>query len=67
MCRVDQFAFRVNEEEKNLIALLAKRLQRSRSDAVRFVVVNAIRELENQEQLKPFIDLVLKDISRPVR
>ena len=49
MNRINTFTFRVNQDERNLIASLAKRLQRSRSDAVRFVVVNAMRELESQE------------------
>ena len=50
MPRRTLFAFRVNQDERNLIASLADKLQRSQSDAVRFVVVNAIRELESHEQ-----------------
>ena len=48
--RWDTFALRVNAEERQMISELATWLQRSQSDAVRFVVVNAVRELETQEQ-----------------
>ena len=48
MNRWDTFTFRVNADERDLIAALAERLQRSQSDAVRFVVVNAARELVAQ-------------------
>jgi len=54
--RINTFTFRVNREERNLIASLAKRLQRSRSDAVRFVVVNAMQELESQERSNSLIE-----------
>jgi hypothetical protein len=46
MRRLKQFTFTVNDRERALIYTLAERLQRSQSDAVRFVVVNAARELE---------------------
>ncbi len=45
MQRVTQFAFRVSEDERQAIANLAVRLQRSQSDAVRFVVIEAARQL----------------------
>lgn len=45
MQRVAQFSFRVNRDERQAIADLAARLQRSQSDAVRFVVIEAIRQL----------------------
>lgn len=48
MNRWDTFTFRVNEDERRLIASLAEQLQRSQSDAVRFVVINAARELQVQ-------------------
>lgn len=44
------FTFRINDEERRLIASLADQLQRSKSDAVRFIVVNVVRELIAQEQ-----------------
>ena len=50
MSRIDTFTFRVDRYERQLIATLANRLQRSQSDAVRFVVINAAKELEVQEQ-----------------
>lgn len=45
MQRVTQFAFRVSNEERQAISDLAARLQRSQSDAVRFVVIEAARQL----------------------
>ncbi len=45
MRRVRLFSFRVNDYERRMIAALAKRLQRSQSDAVRWLVLNASREL----------------------
>ena len=49
MARYERFTFLCDKNERYLIAKLAKRLQRSQVDAVRFVVVNAVRELEAQE------------------
>jgi len=48
MNRWDTFTFRVNQDERRLIAFLAEKLQRSQSDAVRFVVINAARKLTDQ-------------------
>jgi hypothetical protein len=45
MARYDTFAFRVTREERQLIAALAERLQRSQSDAVRLLVRGAAKEL----------------------
>lgn len=45
MNRWDTFTFRVNNDERQAIADLAARLQRSQSDAVRFVVIEAARQL----------------------
>lgn len=45
MQRVTQFSFRVNKDERQAIADLAARLQRSQSDAVRFVVIEAAKQL----------------------
>ena len=52
MNRLDTFTFRVNQEERRMITSLAERLRRSQSDAIRFVVVNAAKELEAQERVK---------------
>ena len=49
MARYERFTFLCNEYERRLIKKLAKKLQRSQSDAIRFVVVNATKELEKQE------------------
>ena len=51
-----QFGFRVNDNERRAIADLAIRLQRSQSDAIRFVVVEAARQLA-QTDLAPVIPL----------
>ena len=45
MARILFFGFRINEEESKMIESLARRLRRSKSDAVRFVVVNAALKL----------------------
>ena len=45
MNRWDTFTFRVSQDERRLIAALAEKLQRTQSDAVRFVVINAARQL----------------------
>ena len=49
MTRCDIFTFRISQDERRLISALAERLQRTQSDAVRFVVINAARELAAQE------------------
>jgi len=43
------FQFRLNLNERQLIKALANRLQRSQSDAVRYVVINAAKELCSQK------------------
>ena len=45
MNRAKIFAFRVSDAEKRAIALLAAQLQRSKSDAVRFVISEALKRL----------------------
>jgi hypothetical protein len=50
MNRVGTFAFRVSNSERRAIENLAASLQRSQSDAVRFVVVAAARELSAVDQ-----------------
>ena len=49
MRRLKLFTVRVTDEERQLITMLAAKLQRSQSDAVRFVVINAARELITAE------------------
>ncbi len=46
MARIDNFVFRVNAEERRLIAALAQRLRRTESDAVRFVICETMQALE---------------------
>ena len=49
MLRNQRFTFRINEKERHLIEFLAEKLHRSSSDALRFLVLKAAREMENQE------------------
>ncbi len=53
MARYERFTFCVNKDERRLIAVLANQLQRSQSDAVRFVVLKATRELATQADTNP--------------
>ncbi len=46
MTRLDTFTFRVDDEERNMIARLSKRLQRTQSDAVRLLVREAFQQLD---------------------
>ena len=48
MARMDNFGFRVSDAERAMIALLAERLQRLQSDAVRLLIREAARELAEQ-------------------
>lgn len=52
MARYSRFTFLCDLGERQAIADLAARLQRSQSDAVRFVVVEAARQL-SQTQADP--------------
>jgi hypothetical protein len=45
MPRLERFTFVVDQRERAAIATLAKRLNRSQSDAVRVVVLEAARKL----------------------
>jgi len=45
MARYSRFTFLCDLDERRAIADLAARLQRSQSDAVRFVVIEAARQL----------------------
>jgi hypothetical protein len=54
MARYDRFTFLCDANERRAIADLAARLQRSQSDAVRFVVTEAARQLSQaQDQPAP--------------
>ena len=52
MARYSRFTFLCDLDERRAIADLAARLQRSQSDAVRFVVIEAVRQL-SQPQADP--------------
>jgi hypothetical protein len=52
MARYTRFTFLCDLDERRAIADLAARLQRSQSDAVRFVVIEAARQL-SQNQADP--------------
>lgn len=45
MARIDTFTFKVNRDERLLIERLAQRLQRTQSDAMRFLIREAARAL----------------------
>lgn len=45
MARYERFTFLCDPNERQAIAALAERLSRSQSDAVRFVVVEAAKQL----------------------
>ncbi len=53
MARLERFSFLCNKDERRIIAELADRLQRSQSDTVRYIVVNAARELIAQATPNP--------------
>lgn len=57
MQRTISFSFRLTSIERQLIRQLASELQRSQSDAVRFVVIEAARQL-SQSQTSPDPDQV---------
>ena len=55
MARWKLFTIRVNDEERQLIAILAERLQRTQSDAIRLIIREAAKELikNDPQQLSP--------------
>jgi len=63
MNRADTFAFRISNNERQLIAILATHLQRSQSDAVRFVVIEAARQLSQPSNPSPGTNHVPEDVS----
>ena len=50
MARFERFTFLCDASERRAIAELASRLQRSQSDAVRFVVIEVARQLTQSGQ-----------------
>ncbi len=48
--RLDRFTFLCNDEERQIVAALAERLRRSQSDAIRYLIVEAARELEASDK-----------------
>jgi hypothetical protein len=57
MARYERFTFLCDPNERKAIAALAERLSRSQSDAVRFVVIEAAKQLtqpaEDPKQSEP--------------
>jgi len=64
MARYERFTFLCNDNEKKAIADLAIRLQRSQSDAVRFIVIEAARQLSQPSNPPPGTNHVPGDVSR---
>ena len=62
MTRYERFTFLCDESERQAIADLAARLQRSQSDAVRFVVIEAARQL-NEAVFSP-VNKPAEDLKR---
>lgn len=48
MARYKRFTFLCNSNERRILDALARRLQRSQSDSVRWLIRNAAQELETQ-------------------
>ncbi len=46
MARADTFSFRLSEEDRRRLARIARRLERSQSDAIRWLIRHAAREME---------------------
>ena len=58
MARYERFTFLCDQNERLAIANLASRLHRSQSDAVRFVVIEAARQLaQDQDGFVPSLPL----------
>lgn len=55
MTRFERFTFLCSKEERQAIVKLATHLQRSQSDAIRYVVTEAVQELERRGliQIRP--------------
>ena len=52
MPRIERFTFVVNEEEREMISQIARELQRSDSDAMKFLVISKAKELKEYIQGK---------------
>ncbi len=52
MPRIERFTFVVNELERKMISQIARELQRSESDAVRFLIISKANELNNRNRNK---------------
>lgn len=50
MPRIERFTFVVNSEEREMISKIAKELQRSDSDAVRYLILSKAKELNEENQ-----------------
>ena len=46
MARADTFSFRRGEEDRRRLEQIARRLERSQSDAIRWLIRHAAREME---------------------
>ena len=53
MVRFKRFTFLCDENERRSIAISATHLQRSRSDAIRYVIVEAVEELDRLGLILP--------------
>jgi len=51
--RHDRFTFLCNKDERQLIARLAQHLRRSQSDAIRFVLAEAVNSLDSMLPADP--------------
>jgi hypothetical protein len=64
MARLDTFTFRVDEEEKRLIAALSVRLERNQSDAMRLLLRESARALGvKQPAPKPVTDKGVRHVA----
>lgn len=62
MARMNTFTFRVNKQEQQMIEVLARRLQRTQSDAVRLLVREAFQQLDTVvSNVVPFDGEVMQD------
>lgn len=66
MARYSRFTFLCDVNERQAITKLATRLQRSQSDAVRFVVIEAAKQL-SQADPAPLAALPAEDLKQEQR
>ena len=64
MPRFQRFTFLYDKDDRQLISLLAERLQRSQSDAIRFVIRQNIHQTQNTNQVD-FLDSRLLQPNTP--